>query len=569
MSFTCPVADQRLVLEHVVRMSGLAKSNRYAEASSDTVDAVLEGAAAFAEGELAPLNELGDRERAKWNEGRVAMPPGFREAYSAFVEGGWMGLSAPVEAGGQGLPLSLSAAMMEDLNAANFSFALCPMLGLGAIEAIEAHGSDQLKAEYLPRIVSGEWTATMNLTEPQAGSDVGALKTRAVPVGDGSWRITGNKIFITFGEHDLAPNIIHLVLARTPTAPDGTRGISLFLVPKVLPGGEANDLKCVSIEHKLGIHASPTCVMSYGEDGGATGWLVGEELGGMRAMFTMMNNARLNVGIQGVGIAERATQRAVAYALQRTQGPRASGPRREAVAIAEHPDVRRMLLRMRALTMGARALAYYAFGQADRGELGDRDAKLRAEVLTPLVKAWCTDVGCEVASLGVQVHGGMGYVEETGAAQHLRDARIAPIYEGTNGIQAADFVQRKIGLEDGDALDALFADIRAEAEAEALIALADAIEILVATARNADVDDRLAGSYPLMTMVAVLTAGWLMERLGRVAETATADELALSGGRRTAIGYFLSAVVPEALGLGAAASVGAELLYSAPAEELV
>ena len=562
MSFTCPVNDQRQVLDHVVRISELAGSNRFAEATGETVDAVLEAAAAFAEGELAPLNASGDQERARWSEGQVTTPAGFREAYAAFVEGGWMGLSAPVEAGGQGLPLSLSAAMMEDLNAANFAFALCPMLGLGAIEAIEAHGSDALKRDYLPKIVSGEWTATMNLTEPQAGSDVGALKTRAIPAGDGSWRISGSKIFITFGEHDLSPNIIHMVLARTPNAPDGTRGISLFLVPKVLRDGEANDVKCVSIEHKLGIHGSPTCVMSFGEAGGATGWLIGEETGGMRAMFTMMNNARLNVGLQGVGIAERATQRAVAYALQRVQGARASDPSRTPAAIADQPDVRRMLLRMRALTMGARALAYYAFGQADRAALGQREAQLRTDVVTPLVKAWCTDVGCEVASLGVQVHGGMGYVEETGAAQHLRDARIAPIYEGTNGIQAADFVQRKLGLDGGDALDALFADIRAEVENEALVALADALEILVATARSADVDDRLAGSYALTTMTAVLTAGWLLERLARAAATD------LSAGRRAAIDYFLSVAVPEALGLAAAASVGAELLYSAPAEQL-
>jgi alkylation response protein AidB-like acyl-CoA dehydrogenase len=559
MSFACPVQDQRLVLDHVVRLAELARSNRFAEATPDTVDALLQAAAEFAEGELAPLNETGDREKARWSDGAVTMPSGFRQAYARFVEGGWMGLSAPVEWGGQGLPHSLAAAMMEDLNAANFAFALCPMLGLGAIEALDAHGSDELKRTWLPKIISGEWTATMNLTEPQAGSDVGALKSQAGRAEDGSWRISGTKIFITYGEHDLADNIVHMVLARTPGAPAGTKGISLFLVPKLLPDGRRNDLHCVSIEHKMGIHASPTCVMSYGENGGATGWLVGDELGGMRAMFTMMNNARLNVGLQGVAIAERATQRAVAFALERKQGQRAGLP----TAIAEHPDVRRMLLRMRALTMAARALAYYAFGQADREALGDGDAGLRADVLTPLVKAWCTDVGCEVASLGIQVHGGMGYVEETGAAQHLRDARIAPIYEGTNGIQAADFVGRKIGLDDGAALDALFADIRAEAEREELVALADAVEVLVATARAAEGDDRLAGSYPLLTMTGVLTAGGLMERLGRVAEVE-----GLNAGRRAAIDYFLSAIVPEALGLGAAAGLSAELLYRAPAEEL-
>lgn len=562
MSFASPVSDQRLVLEHVVRVPELAKSNRFAEASADTVEALLEAAAQFADGEIAPLNEVGDREGSRWNDGQVMTPTGWKQAYSHFVEGGWMSLSAPVEAGGQGLPHSLAAAMMEDLNGANLAFALCPMLSLGAIEALEAHGSEELKRDYLPKIVSGEWPATMNLTEPSAGSDVGALKSKAVPAGDGSWRLSGTKIFITYGEHDLAENIIHLVLARTPDAPEGTKGISLFLVPKVLPDGSRNDLGCVSVEHKLGIHASPTCVMAYGENRGATAWLVGPERGGMAAMFTMMNNARLNVGLQGVGIAERATQRAVAFAQERKQGDRAGLP----VAIGDHPDVRRMLLRMRALTMGARALAYYAFGQIDREALGDREAGLRADVLTPLVKAWCTDVGCEVADLGVQVHGGMGYVEETGAAQHLRDARIAPIYEGTNGIQAADFVGRKLTLDDGLALDALFADVRAEAQHAELIALADEIEVLVATARASEPDDRLAGSYALMTMTAVLTAGWLMERLGRAID---AGEGTSNAGRRGAIDYFLSVIVPEALGLGAAAAAGAELLFRAPVQELL
>ena len=561
MNFACPVSDQRLVLDHVVRMPELAKSNRFAEASSETVDALLQAAAKFAEGELAPLNEVGDREKSRWNDGNVTTPTGFREAYAKFVEGGWMGLSAPVEWGGQGLPHSLTAAMMENFNAANLAFALCPMLGLGAIDALEEHGSEELKRAYLPKMISGEWTATMNLTEPQAGSDVGALKSKAIPSSDGDWRITGNKVFITWGEHDLTDNVVHMVLARTPGAPEGTKGISLFLVPKVLPDGERNDLQCVSLEHKLGIHASPTCVMVYGEHGGATGWFVGEELGGMRAMFTMMNNARLNVGLQGVGLAERATQRAVAYALERKQGQRSGLPMR----IAEHPDVRRMLFRMRALTMASRALAYYAFGQVDRGTLGDREAGLRADVLTPLVKAWCTDVGCEVASLGVQVHGGMGYVEETGAAQHLRDARIAPIYEGTNGIQAADFVSRKIGLDGGLTFDSLLADIRAEARHEELIALSDAVEVLVATAREAEPNDRLAGSYALMTMTAVLTAGWLMERLGSAIDAGEGDG---NAGRRAAIDYFLSVIVPEALGLGAGVEAGAEVLFRAPAEEL-
>ena len=553
MRFACPVRDQRLILDHVVRVSELRND-------FDMVDAVLEGAAALAEGEFAPLNRIGDEMGSTWRDGAVTTPPGFREAYRAFADGGWMGLAAPEQAGGQGLPHALAAALMEDLNAANLAFALCPMLGLGAIEAIAAHGSDDLKRDYLPKIVSGEWTATMNLTEPQAGSDVGALTTRARSGEDGSWDITGTKIFITFGEHDLTDNIIHLVLARTPDAPPGTRGISLFLVPKLLADGSRNALACASIEHKVGIHASPTCVMHYD---GATGWLVGEEGGGMRAMFTMMNNARLNVGLQGVGIAERATQRAVAYALERKQGRRGGQP----AAIAEHPDVRRMLLRMRALTTAARALVYYAFGEADRGQAGDAEAKARADVLTPLAKAWGTDIGVEVASLGVQVHGGMGYIEETGAAQHLRDARIAPIYEGTNGIQAADLVERKLSLDGGGAFDALIADIRADAANPQLVALIDAVEILAATFRASSPDDRLAGSYAFLTMCSVMVAGWLMERIGRALDT-SADDDAFTASRRAAVEYFLDAVVPEALGLGASAGSGSKLLYGASAESL-
>ena len=552
MTFKCPIEDQRFVLAYV---AGLAELG----VDADTADAVLDGAAALAEGELAPLNRSGDIAGAKWDNGRVVMPAGFKQAYDAFVTGGWMTLSAPEEWGGQGLPLVLSAAMMDSLNGANLSFALCPMLSVGAIEALISHGSDELQQRYLPKIVSGEWPATMNLTEPQAGSDVGALATRAEPNGDGSWRITGTKIFITYGEHDLADNIIHLVLARTQGAPGGTKGISLFLVPKILPDGARNDLRCVSIEHKAGIHASPTCVMSYGDEGGAIGWLVGEEMAGMRAMFTMMNNARLNVALQGVGIAEAATQRAVAYALERKQGRRGA----EAAMIADHPDVRRMLLRMRALTTAARSLTYYAFACADRGRAGDREAALRADVLTPLAKAWATDVGCEVASLGIQVHGGMGYVEETGAAQHWRDARIAPIYEGTNGIQAADLVTRKLDLDGGAAFDELLIEIRDSASSPALLALVDAAEVAATSYRQATPDDRLAGSVPFLTMCAVLVAGWLLER-----QAAVAGDSEFHAAKRAAAAYFLSALVPEALGLGAAAEIGADALYGVPAAAL-
>jgi len=562
MSFTPPVAEQGFVLDHVVRMHELAAHERFAEATPDLVAAIVEGAGAFAAGTFAPLNRTGDTVGATWADGAVTMPPGFREAYAAFVEGGWCALSAPAEHGGQGLPLTLASVVLEDLGAANLAFSLCPMLSVGAIEAIVHHGTAEQKAHYLPKLISGEWTGTMNLTEPQAGSDVGALKSRATPNGDGSWSITGTKIFITFGEHDLAENIVHLVLARTPDAPAGTRGISLFLVPKILPDGRRNDLGCVSIEHKLGIHASPTCVMSYGDEGHCTGWLIGPEQGGMRAMFTMMNNARLNVGLQGVSIAERATQAAVDYARQRVQGSREGAP----AAIIAHPDVRRMLLRMKALTQGARALAYYCAGQTDRANLGDSAARSRADLLTPLVKAWGTDAGVEVASLGVQVHGGMGYVEETGAAQYLRDVQIAPIYEGTNGIQAADLVGRKLGLDGGEAFASLIADIRAEG-GKAVWALADAIEEVVAAMDDGGADDRLAGSYPLLTMLSVATAAWLMRRQA----DAAADLLSHGEGdpnflrmKIAAADHYRDVLIPEATGLKHAAMAGAAPLYALP-----
>jgi 3-(methylthio)propanoyl-CoA dehydrogenase len=411
----------------------------------------------------------------------------------------------------------------------------------------------------------------MNLTEPQAGSDVGALKTRAERQADGSYRIKGQKIYITFGEHDLTDNIVHLVLARTPDAAAGTRGISLFLVPKFRLGpdgapAEPNDVRCVSIEHKLGINASPTCVMSYGDGDDCIGYLIGEENGGMRAMFTMMNNARLNVGLQGVSIAERATQAAVHYARDRIQSARAGGASRDSVRIIEHPDVRRMLLRMKALTQAARALTYYTAGLTDRAGLGDEAAKARADLLTPLVKAYGTDIGVEVASLGVQVHGGMGFVEETGAAQHYRDARIAPIYEGTNGIQAADLVNRKLGLEGGAVLARLLAEIGSEAGHEPR--LADLVEACEAAARHlasAGHDDRLAGSYPFLTMLSVAVSGWLMSRQLVALDTAEADP-DFRAMKTASARFYLDQIVPEALGLAAAATAPAAILYAVPEE---
>jgi alkylation response protein AidB-like acyl-CoA dehydrogenase len=570
MTYVAPTAEQRFLLQHVVRMDELAGHNAYADATPDLVDAILEGAGAFSAGEFAPLNRVGDQVGAKWSPEGVRMPEGFHAAYRAYVEGGWGTLAGPPEFGGQGLPLTLAAVVMEDLGSANMGFSLIMMLTPGSVEALKHHGSPELQRTWLPKLVTGEWNGTMNLTEPQAGSDVGALKTRAAPNGDGTYSITGQKIFITFGEHDLTDNIVHLVLARLPDAPPGTRGISLFLVPKFRLGpdgslSEPNDVRCVSIEHKLGIHASPTCVMSYGDEGKCMGWLIGEENGGMRAMFTMMNNARLNVGLQGVSIAERATQAAVSYATGRIQSARAGSASRDSVPIIQHPDVRRMLLRMKALTQGARALAYYAWGQADRAELGDAEAKGRVDLLTPLVKAYGTDVGVEVASLGVQVHGGMGFVEETGAAQHYRDARIAPIYEGTNGIQAADLVGRKLGLEGGAVLQRLLAEIRSEAGERKLLDLIDACEAVAAHLAAAGHDDRLAGSYPFLTMLSTAVAGWLMERQLRAAEASDAEPAFLAMKKAAAL-FYLGQIAPEAAGLAAAATAPSDILYSVAEE---
>ncbi|HWK35511.1 acyl-CoA dehydrogenase [Sphingomonas sp.] len=569
MSFTPAVAEQRFVLEHVARLPELAQADRFAAASADVVDAVLDGVGDFAAGEWAPLDTLGDTVGAKWTEQGVVMPDGFAAAYRAYVDGGWGTIGSPEAFGGQGLPFALASAVLETLGTANMGFALAPTLTVGAIESLTHHGTPEQQALYLPKLATGEWTGTMNLTEPQAGSDVGALRSRATPRGDGTFSIQGTKIFISFGDHDMADNIVHLVLARTPDAPAGTKGLSLFLVPKYRLDadgnpGAPNDVRVVSIEHKMGLHASPTCVLSFGDNGDCVGELIGPELGGIRAMFTMMNNARLNVGLEGVQVAERATQRAVAYARERIQSPRASAPGAGPVAIVEHPDVRRMLMRMKAQTMAARALVYLATGQVDRATLGDAEAKARLDLLTPLAKAHATDLGNEVASLGVQVHGGMGYIEETGAAKYFRDARITPIYEGTNGIQAADLVGRKLGLDNGGVLARLVADMRAEAEAPALIALIDACGEVARALAAAEVDDRLAASYPFLTMLSVAVCGWLMERQGRIA-AAGGDEPFLRM-KAAAARFYVDQIVPEALGLKAAATATADALYAVDAE---
>ena len=572
MDYRPATADQVFAIRVNAGIDELASHTRFAAASSDMVEAIVEGVGAFAAGEFAPLNRIGDTEGAKLENGTVSLPSGFAEAYTAYVEQGWNAISGAEEFGGQGLPFTLACNVLENLGTANMAFNLLPMLTVGAIESLHHHGSAAQQALYLPRLISGEWSGTMNLTEPQAGSDVGALRTTATPRGDGTYAIKGTKIFITWGEHELARNIVHLVLARTPGAPAGTRGISLFIVPKFHVAadgtlGARNDLRCASIEHKLGIMASPTCVMSFGDNDACIGELIGGENQGIKAMFTMMNSARINVGSQGVQIAERALQQASWFARERIQSARAGSPDKTPVAIIEHPDVRRTLLRMRALTEASRALLYYTAGQVDRGALGDEAAQARADCLVPLIKAWGTDIGCEVASLGLQIHGGMGFIEETGAAQHYRDARIAPIYEGTNGIQAADLVTRKLGYENGAVLLRLLGEIAVDAtDAAELAALAeDCARIAEWMRDSASLDDKLAGSVPYLTMCAVAVAGW---QLLRQARAAAKEGGALARTKPVVARYFIDQLVPEARGLKAAAMGGAALLYELDAEAL-
>ncbi|MBY4629143.1 acyl-CoA dehydrogenase [Rhizobium croatiense] len=475
--YKAPVEEIAFTLKHVADMGEALSNGLFGDLGEDLVDAILSEAGRFATEEVAPLADIGDRQGARLIDGEVRLPDGWRDLYRNWIAGGWNGLTAPEAFGGQALPDMLNVAALEMWNSGSMAFALAPTLTMGAIEAVSTHGSAALKDKYLAKMVSGEWTGTMNLTEPHAGSDLGALKARAERRADGSYRIFGQKIFITWGEHDAADNIIHLVLARLPDAPAGTRGISLFLVPKFLVNddgslGARNDLFCHSLEHKLGIHGSPTCTMIYGDgrfggEKGAIGWLVGEENKGLACMFTMMNNARLAVGMQGVAIAEAATQKALAYARERTQG-RAPGSTGAGMSpIVEHPDVARMLLTMKALTQGSRAISYACAHALDMSRrAGDsRHWQERAALLTPIAKSFSTDAGVEVASLGIQVHGGMGFIEETGAARYLRDARIAPIYEGTNGIQAIDLVTRKLPLSDGDQVMGFIAELKAIAEA--------------------------------------------------------------------------------------------------------
>ena len=534
--YVAPLDEIRFTLDRVVGLDHLLSASRFEGLDADTVHGAIAEAARFITEVFGPLNTIGDRQGTRLVDGKVVTPDGWAEAYRKFVDAGWGALPFDTEFGGGGFPDLIGIVLQEMMVACNMSFSLCPLLTQGAIHALEEVADAELTEQYLSKLVTGEWTGTMNLTEPEAGSDVGALRTKAVPNGDGSWRITGNKIFITYGEHEMTDNIVHLVLARTPDAPPGTKGISCFLVPKYLVNadgslGDHNDLSCVSLEHKMGIHASPTCVMSYGDGGGATGWLLGNELDGMRVMFVMMNMARLSVGVQGLGIAERATQATVRYANERTQGQVPGGERGRSVAIVEHPDVRRMLWTMRAYTEAMRGLLYEAVAAYDLARHAD-DAEARAaaqelvDLLTPVAKSWSTDLGVEVASLAVQVYGGMGYVEETGVAQLLRDSRIAPIYEGTNGIQAMDLVGRKVPMRGGGAMTDFIARMR-ELDKE-LDAAGDELATIRAGLSGAidDLDSAtrwifsnagkplevLAGASPYLRLMGVTVGGWMLAR---------------------------------------------------------
>ena len=558
-----PVAEMRFVLEDIAGLAAIANLPGYEAATPDTVAAVLEHAAVLARDVLAPLNNTGDREGARLENGVVRTPAGFREAYQAFIAGGWTGLASPEASGGQGLPLVVAAATSEMWNAANMGFALCPLLTTGAAEALEHHGSPALKAAYLPKLVSGEWSGTMNLTEPQAGSDVGALKSRAIKEGD-HYRITGQKIFISYGDHDLTQNIVHLVLARTPGSPPGTKGISLFLVPKFLPDangapGQRNEVRCVSLEHKLGIHASPTAVLAFGDEAGAIGFLVGEEHRGMECMFTMMNNARLHVGLQGVAISDRAFQQARDYARTRVQGlPIGSDG---STPIVWHPDVRRMLLLIRSRSEAARALAYVTAASLDVAahapDPAERArARARAELLVPMVKAWSTDLAVENASLAVQVHGGMGFIEEAGVAQHYRDARITPIYEGTNGIQALDLVGRKLLRDDGGAARALIAEMRRDAQPnDPLSRGVDAVETATTWLLQTwptEPAKASAGATPYLNLFSIVAGGWLMVKAARAASKKLRGgegDVQFLEAKLASARFYADHVLPQAAGL--------------------
>jgi len=589
--YTAPLDDIRFVLEHIAGLGELSRLEGFEHAEPEMVMGVLEECARFMQNEVAPLNRVGDIETSVWHaeDNSVTTPTGFIDAYKDYVAAGWGGVPFPEEFGGGGFPWLVGIAMQEMMTASNEAFSMAPLLSQGAIDALLAHGDETIKETWLPKLVSGEWTATMNLSEPQAGSDVGAVRTRAERQDDGTYRITGTKIWISWGEHDMADNIVHLVLARTPEAPPGTKGISMFIVPKLLIDDEGaitddNHVVCQSIEHKLGIKASPTCVLDYDE---SVGYLVGEENRGMAYMFTMMNNARLSVGLQGLAVGDRAYQDARQYANERQQGRAVGAPAGEQSLIIEHPDVRRMLLTMKAQLEALRCLIYetaqgidVAHRHAD--EHVRTAAQERVDLLIPVCKGWGTDLGVDITSTAIQVFGGMGYVEETGVAQHFRDARIAPIYEGTNGIQAMDLVGRKLPMRAGGVVKDFLADVGAtieqgraaggdhaviaEALADALAALTESTEWLMANGLE-DVRHALAGATPYLRQFGIVAGGWLLARSALIADELAAgegggfDEAFLSA-KRTTARFYATQLLPQAGGLTGAVTAGFEDLMA-------
>ena len=582
--YIAPLRDMQFVLKELAGIDRVAQLPGYEEATADMVDAILEEAAKFAGGVLAPLNAVGDRDGAVWSDGSVTMPPGFKAAYTQFIDNGWNGLACSPEHGGQGLPKLVGAAVQEMWKASNMAFSLCPLLTLGAIEALELCGSDAQKDKFLPSMIAGKWTGTMNLTEPQAGSDLAAIRSRAEPQVDGSYRIFGQKIFITYGEHDMAENIINLVLARLPDAPAGVKGISLFIVPKFMVNddgslGARNDAWCVSIEHKLGIHASPTAVMAYGDKGGATGYLIGKANEGLKYMFIMMNAARFAVGLEGLALAERAYQQALAYAKDRVQGRALEGSE-GGVPIIRHPDIRRMLMLMKSQIEAMRALGYTVAAAHDAAlrhpdEIERKRNLAFVELMIPVVKGWLTETGIDVASLGVQVHGGMGYIEETGAAQHLRDARITTIYEGTTGIQANDLLGRKI-LKDGGAtlklVGGMMQQTLVELEqqsseefvaikttfARGLAAMSEAA-MHIATQAGQDIRGTFVGAVPFLKLMGIVSGGWMMARAALVAQEkiAAGDDDGFHAAKISTARFYADHVLSAAPGLAYAIRHGA------------
>jgi 3-(methylthio)propanoyl-CoA dehydrogenase len=600
MPYTAPVRDIRFSLEEVAGLAALREEGLFTEASSDLLEQILIEAGKLAGDVLAPLNGPGDRAGTQLgSDGVVTSPEGFADAYRQFVEGAWLSIPFDPAIGGMGLPKGVALAVHEMVHAANMSFGLCPMLTLGAVEALAAHGTDDQRALYLPKLVTGQWSGTMNLTEPQAGSDVGALTSRAIPNEDGTYNIFGQKIYITWGEHDLAENIVHLVLARLPDAPAGVKGISLFLVPKFIPDengnpGVHNDVRCIGLEHKMGIHASPTCTMSYGDNGGAKGWIIGEANKGLTYMFTMMNSARLNVGLQGVAVADAAFQKAYEYAMERKQGRAEGWTEAGPSPIFHHADVRRMLMTMKSKVTAARAICHMTALASDLSHHAKtpearKIAKAREELLTPIAKGWSTDMGVDIASLGVQIHGGMGFVEEGGAAQFYRDARIAAIYEGTNGIQAIDLVSRKLTMDGGAPVAALIADMRATANAceassneqvkwigkrlsESVTIFSDAADWLVRAQAGNSKRDALAGATPFLKLAGDVTGGWTLAKgalaaLGHL-QAKTGDAGYMTS-RISLAGFFAENVLAQVQGQMAAVTAGSDVLFEADMEALV